>query len=162
MPLKVNLRHLEAHEARLAGELPVGELDIDPRDEAIRLGPPLEYNLEAQMLEDSLLVEGSLRLELQCDCVRCLKPVQYQIELDPWTCHLPLKGEEAVPVINDCVDLTPPIREDILLEFPQHPLCKADCQGLPAMKQGKPGNASSIGQPKMGSPAWVELNKLKF
>jgi uncharacterized protein len=162
MPLKINLRRLEAHNARLQGELPVGELDIDPRDEAIRLGLPLEYDLEAQALEDSLLVEGTLRLKLKCECVRCLKPFQYQIELAPWTCHLPLKGEEAVPVINDCVDLTPSMREDILLEFPQHPLCSTDCQGLPAMKQSKPGNTSSIGQPKTGSPAWVELSKLKF
>ena len=44
-----------------------------------------------------------------------------------WTLHLPLEGEDKVTVENDCVDLTPFVREDILLEFPQHPLCKPDC-----------------------------------
>ena len=34
--LSVNLRHLEAHEIQLEGELPVAELDLGLRDEMIR------------------------------------------------------------------------------------------------------------------------------
>ena len=55
MPLVVNLRHLEAHNVVLKGELPVEELDIDPRDEVIQVRQPLEYDLEVQKLEDGLL-----------------------------------------------------------------------------------------------------------
>jgi uncharacterized metal-binding protein YceD (DUF177 family) len=56
--------------------------------------------------------------------------------------------------------LTPWVREDILLEFPQHPLCKRDCSGL---RTGSAGTAkTSSGPPEEGSPAWKELNKLKF
>ncbi len=40
------------------------------------------------------------------------------------------KTGKAVPIKNDCVDLTPWVREDILLGFPQHPLCRPDCGGL--------------------------------
>jgi len=39
---------------------------------------------------------------------------------------LPLEGEEKTPVDNDCVDLTPFAREDMLLEFPQHPVCEPE------------------------------------
>ena len=82
MPLVVNLRHLEAHNIRLEGKLPVEELDIDPHDEVIQVAQPLEYDLEVQKLEDGLLVQGRLRLVLECQCVRCLKPFQYHLELD--------------------------------------------------------------------------------
>lgn len=162
MSLTVNLRHLEAHNVCLEGELPVSELDIDTRDEMIQLAEPLSYELEVQKLEDGLLVSGQLELPLNCQCVRCLKSFPYRLALAGWTTLLPLAGEEAVPVINDCVDLTPFVREDILLELPQHPLCDAECRGLPKTSIGKAKHTSSSGQPELGSPAWAELNKLKF
>ena len=162
MSLQVNLRHLEAHPVHLEGELAPGELDIDTRDEVIQLGGPLEYDLEVQKLEGGLLVQGRLALRLKCQCVRCLKKFEYELSLDPWTSHLPLQGEDAVQVVNDCVDLTPTVREDILLEFPQHPLCDTNCSGLRNASIGKPKTLSNIGPTDGGSPAWKELNKLKF
>ena len=160
MPLTVNLRHLEAHQVGLKGELPVEELDLDPRDELIRAEKSLRYDLAVQKLERSLLAQGRLHLTLQCQCVRCLKPFQYQLDLKEWTCHLPLQGEEAVPVVNDCVDLTPYVREDILLELPQHPLCEPECRGLPKTYLGKAKKAGGAGP--VGSSAWSELDKLKL
>ncbi len=162
MPLLINLRHLEAHSIRLEGELPVKELDIDSRDEVIQARQPLQHELEVQKVEGSVLVQGHLRLPLECQCVRCLKSFQYELELHGWACLLPLQGEDAVAVINDCVDLTPFVRDDILLEFPQHPLCDPECRGLPKSYLGKAKNTSGTGQPETGSPAWDELNKLKF
>jgi len=162
MALLVNCRHLAAHNVHLQGEMPVSELDIDTRDEAIQARRPLEYNLEVEQFEGGLLVTGGLHLDLECQCVRCLKPFTHRLSLAHWTRHLPLEGEESVPVVNDCVDLTPFLREDMLLEFPQHPLCDAECQGLPKTYVGSPTNTSSTGQPETGSPAWNELNKLKF
>jgi uncharacterized protein len=153
---------LEADSVRLTGELPVHELDIQTQDDVIQLSTPLQYDLEVQKVEDGLLVQGKLALALQCHCVRCLKRFAYQLKLDPWTAHLPLQGEESVPIVSDCVDLTPAVREDILLEFPQHPLCERDCGGLRNVPAGKSKTSSSLGQPNEGSPAWKELNKLKF
>src|SRR5205085_6059747 len=143
MPLVVNLRHLEAHNIRLQGELPVKELEIDPRDEVIQVKEPLEHDLEVQKLEGGLLVQGRLGLRLECECVRCLKRFPYQLRLDEWACHVPLEGEERVTVVNDCVDLTPFVREDILLEFPQHPLCDPECRGLPKTSIGQPSSADT-------------------
>ena len=162
MPLVVNLRQLEAHSIRLKGKLPVTELDIDPHDEVIRVSQPLEHDLEVQQLEDGLLVQGHLHLTLDCQCVRCLKPFQHQLKLDHWACHLPLQGEDRVAVVNDCVDLTPYLREDILLEFPRHPLCNAECRGLPRTSVGKSRNTSGAGKTEVDSSAWTELNKLKL
>jgi uncharacterized protein len=154
--LSVNLRHLEAHEIRLNGELPVAELDLSLRDEMIRVKQPLIYDLTAERLDDAILIQGRLELTLDCQCVRCLKSFKNKVILPHWTTHLPLAGEEKVPVDNDCVDLTPFVREDMLLEFPRHPLCKPECAGLKE-------NASKTGGEGEPKPdVWAELNKLKL
>jgi uncharacterized protein len=162
MALLVNLNHLEVDPVSLEGQIPVNELDIDTRDDIIRLGQPPEYRLQVEKLDGGLLVQGRLALVLDCQCVRCLKRFDYRLEIDPWTAHLPLQGEEAVTVVNDCVDLTPYVREDILLEFPQHPVCERDCRGLRSASVGKSNTSSSIGRSDEESSAWKDLNKLKF
>ena len=162
MPLAVNLRHLEAHNIRLEGSLPIEELQIDTHDEVIQVRHPLEHDLEVQKLEDDLLVQGHLHLILECQCVRCLNPFQHRLELDNWACHLPLQGEDRVAVVNDCVDLTPYVREDILLEFPRHPLCDPGCRGLPKTSIGESRSNSSTGKTERDLSAWAELNKLKL
>ena len=58
MPIKVNLRHLEEHGRELEGELPVEELELDARDEAIRPNRPLKYELQVEELDESLLVQA--------------------------------------------------------------------------------------------------------
>jgi uncharacterized metal-binding protein YceD (DUF177 family) len=153
MSLKVNLRHLEAHELHLEGQLSPEELDFDLHDEMIRAEKPLDYDLRVEQVAHGILVQGKLELTLDCQCVRCLKSFEKKIELPHWTLHLPLEGEEKATVDNDCVDLTPFVREDILLEFPQHPLCRPDCAGL---KKNMRGKAES------GASAWNELDKLNF
>jgi uncharacterized protein len=155
--LSVNLRHLEENEIRLHGELPAAELDLDLHDELIRAKKPLHYDLQVENLHDAILVTGSLKLILDCECARCLKPFAHKIHLKNWTLHLPLEGEDKVPVDNDCVDLTPFVREDMLLEFPQHPLCKPDCAGL---KKTSKNSEAKVQTPE--SAAWAELNKLKL
>ncbi len=162
MALLVNLRHLETKNVLLKGELAAAELDLAGLDELIRVEQPLEYDLEAQLLDGSVLVQGSLGLDLQCECARCLKPFVHRLELKGWACHLPLEGEEKALVVNDCVDLTPSIREDILLGLPQHPLCRPECGGLPRKTTGKTKKTGRAGAGKDAASAWNELNKLKF
>ena len=156
--MKVNLRHLEAHEIRLEGELSAKELDFGVNDEMIRAERPLRYDLTAEKIHDAVLVTGSLKLTLDCQCVRCLKPFEYQLKLPHWTLHLPLAGEDKVTVNNDCVDLTPFVREDMLLEFPQHPLCKPDCAGLKPKGRARKVEAAE----KPAAAVWAELDKLKI
>jgi uncharacterized metal-binding protein YceD (DUF177 family) len=88
--------------------------------------------------------------------------LKYDLDLKAWACHIPLEGEDQAPVVNDCVDLTPFVREDILLEFPRHPLCDPECRGLPKLSVGKATQTSGVEQTGVGSPTWSELNKLKF
>ncbi|HTR41614.1 MAG TPA: YceD family protein [Pseudomonadales bacterium] len=160
MSLKVNLRHLEEHGIHLEGDLPVAELDLGLQDEMMQAKKPLHYDLQVEEVANGLLVQGKLDLTLDCQCVRCLKPIKQRVELPQWTLHLPLEGEEKVSVDNDCVDLTPFVREDMLLEFPQHPACKPDCAGL--KKNGR-DNAEKAKKAELSPSAWKEdLDKLNF
>ena len=161
MPLEVNLRHLEKQNVTLQGELSPAELDLENVDSIIHPGP-LRYDLEVEKLDKSLLVQGELHTVLECECVRCLKKIDYPLDFPNWAAHLPLEGEDQVDVINDCVDLTQPIREDILLAFPQHPLCEAECKGLPKGAVAKVKKVSGAGKFDEKSSAWAELDKLKL
>jgi len=157
MVITVNLRHLEEHEIRLTGELSVTDLDLGVNDELVHTNQPLHYDLTVELLHDSLLAQGWLRLDLDCECSRCLKPFPSELLLKPWALHLPLEGEDKVLVENDCVDLTPFVREDMLLNFPQHPLCKPDCVGLK-----KPESGPQPEDEKTASNVWAGLDKLKL
>jgi uncharacterized protein len=158
MSLKVNLRHLEEHGIRLKGELPVAELDLGVNDELIRAEQPLRHDLTVELLHDALLATGSLALPLECECVRCLKKFKTELKLTGWAAHLPLEGEDKVSVDNDCVDLTPFVREDILLDFPQHPLCRPDCAGLKPKNRVRKAEAAE----KPAAAVWAKLDKLKI
>ena len=155
--LKVNLRHLDEDEIHLQGELPVAALDLGVNDELVHAEKPLRYDLHVELLHDAVLVTGSLKLPLECECARCLKKFKTELKLTGWAAHLPLEGEDKVAVENDCVDLTPFVREDILLDFPQHPLCKPECAGLKSKTARK---AEAVEKP--ASDAWAKLDKLKL
>jgi DUF177 domain-containing protein len=161
MSLLVNLRHLEKKSLFLRGELTVQELELENIDEVIHPSEPLQYDLEVQKVENAILVQGSLKMSLQCDCVRCLESFPYQLAHPHWMCHLPLEGEERVVVTSDCVDLTPYIREDILLEFPQRPLCKPECSGLIGLLHDNVNPGGQHESEKTLS-AWDVLDKLKL
>ena len=156
MRVKVNLRHLETKNVRLSGELTPEELDLAQGDEMAQANETLSYDFEVERKNNTLLLNGKLETTLDCECVRCLTPFKLAIAVDPFEAVVPLEGEEAAPVDNDLVDLTPYIREDILLAFPRHPLCKAECDRLP---DSPVSGEKSL---PVDKTAWDELNKLKF
>jgi uncharacterized protein len=160
MSLKVNLRHLEERDLHLKGDLPVEELELGLTDKMMQAKKPVHYDLLVETVEPGILVRGKLDLTLECQCVRCLKTFEKHVIFEEWTVHLPLEGEEKVPVDNDRVDLTPFIREDMLLEFPQHPVCKPECGGL--KKSKKSGRGEVEVETKTGPTAWNDLDKLNF
>ena len=137
------------------------EFDIENIDELIQVLDPVQFDLWIEKLRESVLVGGLLRFSLKCECVRCLARFPTLIELADWSCVLLLEGEEKVKVENDCVDLTPFVREDILLAFPRHPLCKPECSGLPFASQQNQ-EVSEANANGAVSSAWDLLDKLKL
>jgi len=159
MALLLNLSDIEDEDAELAGELSTDELGFDFTDEVIHFKKPLTYQLTAQALPDALLIRGRLYLVLDCECVRCMKPVEYPLEFVDWVCHIPTTGEEKVPINKGSVDLTPYIREDMVLAFPQHPLCREDCPGLSPKDEDE---HVDISKDDVKRSPWDQLNRLKL
>ncbi len=155
MPVLVKLHEVDKKDVRMRGDLSAADLRLDESDELVHLRAPLQYDVTAQKIDQSVLVQGSLKARLECECSRCLKSFEYKLELPDWTVLLPLAGPEKVETKHDSVNLTPLMREDILLEFPQHPLCESGCAGLPNRLEPAAGKSE-------GSAAWSELNKLKL
>ncbi len=153
MAVKFNIRHLEENDLHLEGELSPEELQLENSDPLVQVRKPLAYEVEIQKNGGDILAQGRLELTLQCECARCLKPFETKVLLEDWAALIPLEGEEKALIENDLVDLTPYMREDILLNFPQHPLCSEKCAGLPAHHDQKKAQDAS---------AWSALNKLKF
>ena len=161
MPLTINIRHLEAKDLRVQGQLAAPELQLDDDDELVRARLPLRYDLAAHQAGHDVLVSGRLEMALDCECARCLKPFRFRLKIADWLLHLPLEGPEKAAVKDDAVDLTPYLREAILLEFPQHPLCDSNCVGLPRRADASSRKNDGSG-PAPEASAWAELNKLKF
>jgi uncharacterized protein len=162
MPLLFNVRQLEKQNLFLRGELSAAELELEEVDECVRVAQPLKHDLQVELLGGDFLVRGRLETTLECTCVRCLKTFQRLLELPEWICHLEREGEDKAVIVNDCVDLTPYVREDILLAFPQHPLCEPGCHGLPySSTSSKHQNSGSLEREVMSS-TWAALNKLKL
>ena len=161
MPFLINLRLLARRSLHLCGELTAAEFDLDPRDDLVRVLPPLQYDLVAEASGTAVLVQGRLELALACTCARCLKPFERRLDLRDWSCQV-FPGDDDAPVHGDCLDLTMRVREDTVLALPQHPLCEPECRGLPSEP---PGQAPKPGRDRPRAErvsVWSELNKLKW
>lgn len=163
MPVTVNLRHFAEGPVELEGELAAKELGFeDIKDELVAVTEPLHYDVTVEKNENHLHVHGRLGLVLDATCKRCLKEFKFPVELDPYHAYVPLEGEDAAPVANDLVDLAPFFREDMMLAFPQHPLCSENCAGLANAPGSKTASPGKIPPGKETASAWSELDKLKL
>jgi uncharacterized metal-binding protein YceD (DUF177 family) len=162
MPLVCNIRQLAKKSLHWQGELTAAELELTELDECVRVTLPVKLDLDIQLMSKGILAQGKVHLVLDCDCVHCLKRFDTPLDWEAWSCFMPLEGEEPVTVNNDCVDLTPHIREDILLAFPQHPLCEPGCNRLPTAPASKKKSVAGLPPTDAEPSVWAELNKLKL
>jgi uncharacterized protein len=164
MPLLIQLDALNRGAVSLNGKLTLSELDMVSLDDLVEPAGPLAYALMAEKNGDSILLEGSLEMQLKCECARCLQPFDHRVTLRNWSCLLPLKGEDSVQINKDTADLTPYLREDTFLAFPQHPLCGSECGGI--AKMAEKGENPTHSEPPPDKPkdenVWAELDKLNL
>ena len=163
MPVTVNLRHFADGPVELEGDLSAKEMDLeDFEDELVAVSEPLHYEVTVEKNENHLHVSGGLELVVDATCKRCLKGFKLPVKLEPYHAYVPLEGEDAAPVANDLVDLMPFFREDMLLAFPQHPLCSENCAGLANASGSKTASPDKSPPGKESVSAWSELDKLKL
>ena len=66
-PLHVHIRELSEGTVRLRGKLAVKDLGLESGDELIHLNHPLEYDLVAERMDEAMLVQGGLKMVLDCE-----------------------------------------------------------------------------------------------
>lgn len=161
-PLGINLRQLENHPVQLRGELPPEALEIETLDELIEVATPFHYDLQVELNGDALLITGWMELGLRCCCARCLKPFDQAVRLADWVASAALDDEESLHSVGDWVDLTPLLRDNLLLAFPQHPLCDASCGGLSLPSAGRDPKVDLAAGGEAGLSEWSALDRLKL
>ena len=125
-------------------------------------GSPVTVDVELDALSDGIVVHGTVTAAWVGECRRCLGPARgeaqarveeiYQVR--PTT-------DEAFTFDGDAIDLGPLVRENLLVELPLAPLCRADCAGLcPACGLDRnAGPCSCDAAPT--DPRWGVLDALK-
>lgn len=79
-----------------------------------------------------VLVQGTLATQLHTDCARCLDEavVQMDVPLEELYVYPPEPDAEFVVTEDGNLDLAPLLREEVIINVPQHTLCKDNCAGL--------------------------------
>lgn len=124
-------------------------------------GSPVALDLRLETVVEGVLVSGTARLEVAGECVRCLISIVNELEIDVQELYVyPNSGadeDEASRLEDDLIDLESLIRDEVVLELPFQPLCRADCAGLcvscGADLNADPGHSHDAGT----DPRWDRL-----
>jgi uncharacterized protein len=152
--------------------------------EGFEFPTPVAANVRFQLFGEKVRATGRLETEVAVECSRCLKPLRKTIstpvalvfekrpsaEEDPrslmekeWDAEK--RGIEYYD--EELVDATEPFRQLILLELPNHPLCRKNCRGLcphcgADLNQG-PCRCETEETPAVGEPEWkAALRKMRL
>jgi uncharacterized protein len=127
---------------------------------------PAEQSPVADVVLESVLggvsVTGTVTAPWTGACRRCLTPASGVLRLTVRELYTEGgDGEETYPLVHDEVDLEPLVRDAVLLELPQAPLCRTDCQGLCPFC-GANRNEEACGCKAPPDPRWGALDVLRM
>jgi uncharacterized protein len=148
----INLYDLPAEGRQLTGKESGIELDSD-RGAVVHCTTPVSYDLFAQVVTETLLVSGSLRLKAEVQCVKCAELFEVEVVESNYT------FDAEVDEKSEQVDLTEDIREAIILAFPSYPVCRDGCKGL-CPQCGADRNRGECDCSAPEDPRWGALGSL--
>jgi uncharacterized protein len=140
---------------RIHEEEPGEILELGEADE-FRAAGPVSCDLYTQLVDEILIVRGTVAAPLEATCARCMQKFSTTVSDSGFLRDFPgIQGTEEV-------DITGEIREAILLSLPLFPLCGEECKGL-CDQCGKDLNGGPCGCRKMEEGgAWSALNSLNL
>jgi uncharacterized protein len=116
-------------ERRVSVGSTVAELGIV--DSRFDPGATVTIALRMESLTDGIIVDGELRAPWADSCRRCLAPAAGEvISVIHERYQQVITDPDAFPIVGDQIDLEPMVRENLLLDAPIAPVCRADCAGL--------------------------------
>ncbi len=119
--MKIDINQIPPEGLILKEDINVAALDLET--EVVKFLGPL--SIKADILKISNAVEVALNLKgiICLSCGRCLGDFDINLDKD-------LKWYYPVEKSQKIIDLSDDIRQEIMLDYPVKPLCRADCQGL--------------------------------
>lgn len=106
--------------------------ELDLETDLIKFRSDLLVKAQVYRITNALTVKLNISTLIYADCSRCLENFEWEFNKDV---QLSFSLDSSTAVI----DLNPDIREEVILDYPIKPLCKADCKGL-CVKCGKNKN----------------------
>ncbi|MDD4953682.1 MAG: DUF177 domain-containing protein [Candidatus Omnitrophica bacterium] len=136
--MKINTNQIPSAGLILEEEFAPQELELET--EIIKFRTPLRVKARVTRISNAVNVRLNLGASLRINCSRCLEEFDIDLNRD-------LELNYAVDNLAPIIELDQDIREELFLDYPLWPLCRADCKGLCA----KCGNNLNAGECKCAS-----------
>ncbi len=127
-------------------------------------GQPVGFRgvVEAMEAGEGVVAVGSVFGSWEGECRRCLGPAVGTISQNVKEIYeRDAVDGETYPIEGDLVNLEPLVREAVMLELPEAPLCKPDCQGLCPECGINRNQGTCDCTPDLSDPRWAALDALK-
>lgn len=162
-PLLINAAELlrrPGSERRLQLQSTVAELGL--ADRRFQAESVVDVALRLESLTDGIVVDGEIRAPWADACRRCLGPADGEVVCDVHELfQVMVTDPDAFEIVGDQIDLAGMVRENLLLDAPVAPLCRADCAGL-CPSCGTDLNSARCGcDTAVSDPRWDALAELK-
>jgi len=151
--MRINLRDIREEGQDFRGELAEDIFQLGENQP--KAAGPVRYEVRAEIVDETLIVRGTLDADFEMNCVRCLDPFVFNVHVAEALYAEEIEGRETI-------DLTDSVREDILLALPDHPHCEeaspprnCPAQGL-FEAPGDQAEGNSEDSPK-GRLPWADL-----
>jgi uncharacterized protein len=161
-------------------KLAEGRIDFDETlqikldDEFAGLPGPCRITGELRKGAAGVDVEGKIEAAVQTECARCLIPISVNLDIPFKVSYVTeeyytaekeseLHGDdlEVATFDGEKIDLTELGREQILLNLPTQPFCRADCRGLCPKCGANLNLAACSCETEEIDPRWSALKNLK-
>ena len=98
------------------------EIDDHPYSLPVKFSTPIFAIADIHLYDKELVVEVVVTYKLKMVCSRCLDEFEREFE-KKFIFNYNTRGLEVIDITSD-------IRDEIILGYPQKPLCRADCKGI--------------------------------
>lgn len=171
----IDIADIRKREAPLRLEALRSQEEIGLESDFARLLDPVHFTCRVSAPGERVQISGTLVTRLGLTCSRCLGVFDFEIDrvfdlsyledpqVEPDDEELSLSYEDLDYGFyrNDELDLEAVLLEQILLEIPMKPICRADCKGL-CDQCGADLNLALCGcEREYVDPRWAALKKLK-
>ena len=123
--LIINIKNIPPEGLERVLEFDPKDLDLkieDPAETAVAFEGLLKLDISIEIAASELIIRSRMEYTLKLICSRCL--YEFKLPFDK-NCILNYNIQN-----SDSIDISDSIREEVILSYPQKPLCREGCAGI--------------------------------